>query len=150
MYIICTTYYIYFLFKSRYLSKDLLEFLNYRRFNQLLLHHSTTSISSSSSEQFLSTPEMKSMLTSLTYLMDCVSIPKDLPLHLKLHRTIFEGYDDIPDDVSNASSGGVSIGDLNARITSKNRIKPKQEPASPPPPPQQHRRRCSTPQGCQP
>ena len=140
MYIICTTYYIYILFKSRYLSKDLLEFLNYRRFNQLLLHHSTTSISSSSSEQFLSTPEMKSMLTSLTYLMDCVSIPKDLPLHLKLHRTIFEGYDDIPDDVSNASSGGVSIGDLNARITSKNR-KPK--------PPQQHRH-CSTPQGCQP
>ena len=139
MYIICTTYYIYILFKSRYLSKDLLEFLNYRRFNQLLLHHSTTSISSSSSEQFLSTPEMKSMLTSLTYLMDCVSIPKDLPLHLKLHRTIFEGYDDIPDDVSNASSGGVSIGDLNARITSKNR-KPK---------PQQHRQ-CSTPQGCQP
>ena len=140
MYIICTTYYIYILFKSRYLSKDLLEFLNYRRFNQLLLHHSTTSISSSSSEQFLSTPEMKSMLTSLTYLMDCVSIPKDLPLHLKLHRTIFEGYDDIPDDVSNASSGGVSIGDLNARITSKNR-KPK--------PTQQHRH-CSTPQGCQP
>ena len=147
MHIICTTTYI--LFKSRYLSKDLLEFLEYRRFNQLLLHPSTTSISSSSSEQFLSTPEMKSMLTSLTYLMDCVSIPKDLPLHLKLHRTIFEGYDDIPDDVSNASSGGVSIGDLNARITSKNRIKPKQEPASPPPP-QQHRRRCSTPPGCQP
>ena len=73
--------------------------------------------------------------------MDCVSIPKDLPLHLKLHRTIFEGYDDIPDDVSNASSGGVSIGDLNARITSKNR-KPK---------PQQQHRHCSTPpQGCQP
>ena len=140
MYIICTTYYIYFLFKSRYLSKDLLEFLNYRRFNQLLLHHSTTSISSSSSEQFLSTPEMKSMLTSLTYLMDCVSIPKDLPLHLKLHRTIFEGYDDIPDDVSNASSGGVSIGDLNARITSKNRK----------PEPHQQHRHCSTPQGCQP
>ena len=81
------------------------------------------------------------MLTSLTYLMDCVSVPKDLPIHLKLHRTIFEGYDDIPDDVSNASSGGVSIGDLNARITSKNR-KPK--------PPQQQHRHCSTPQGCQP
>ena len=84
------------------------------------------------------------MLTSLTYLMDCVSIPccKDLPIHLKLHRTIFEGYDDIPDDVSNASSGGVSIGDLNARITSKNRLKPEQPP--------QHRRCCNTPQGCQP
>ena len=140
MHIICTTTYI--LFKSRYLSKDLLEFLKYRRFNQLLLHPSTTSISSSSSEQFLSTPEMKSMLTSLTYLMDCVSVPQDLPIHLKLHRTIFEGYDDIPDDVSNASSGGVSIGDLNARITSKNR-KPK-------PLQQQHRHCSSTPQGCQP
>ena len=116
------------------MSKDLLEFLSYRRFNS----------TSTSSEQFLSTPEMKSMLTSLTYLMDCVSIPccKNLPIHLKLHRTIFEGYDDIPDDVSNASSGGVSIGDLNARITSKNRLKPEQPP--------QHRRCCNTPQGCQP
>ena len=125
--------YLHTFFKSRYLSKDLLEFLSYRRFNSTL----------TSSEQFLSTPEMKSILTSLTYLMDCVSIPcKDLPIHLKLHRTIFEGYDDIPDDVSNASSGGVSIGDLNARITSKNRLKPEHPP--------QHRRCCNTPQGCQP
>ena len=45
--------------QDKYLSQELLDFLMYRRFNPI--------------EAFLSTPEMKSMLTSLTYLMDNVS-----------------------------------------------------------------------------
>ena len=45
--------------QDKYLSQELLDFLMYRRFNPI--------------EAFLSTPVMKSMLTSLTYMMDNVS-----------------------------------------------------------------------------
>ena len=62
-----------------------------------------------------------------------ISSKKDLPIHLEVHRTVFDGYDDIPDD----DSSGVSIGDLNARCNSITCNAT-------------HRRRSDTPQGCQP
>jgi hypothetical protein len=58
------------------------------------------------------------MLASLTYLMYTVS-PKDLPCHINVHRTTFDGYNDNTlsdtDSINSDVSSGISISDLNAR-----------------------------------
>ena len=66
--------------------------------------------------------ETKQLLASVTSLMKSVSPSKYLPTHVEIHRTVFEGYDNIPDDVSDTSSGGVSITDLNAQVSSCNKF----------------------------
>ena len=66
--------------------------------------------------------ETKQLLASVTSLMKSVSPFKYLPTHVQIHRTVFEGYDNIPDDVSDTSSGGVSISDLNAQVSSCNKF----------------------------
>ena len=66
--------------------------------------------------------ETKQLLASVTSLMKSVSPSKYLPTHEEIHRTVFEGYDNIPDDVSDTSSGGVSITDLNAQVSSCNKF----------------------------
>ena len=65
--------------------------------------------------------ETKQLLASVTSLKNSVSPSKYLPTHVEIHRTVFEGYD-IPDDVSDTSSGGVSISDLNAQVSSCNKF----------------------------
>ena len=62
---------------------------------------------------------LEMMLASLTYLMYTVS-PKDLPCHINVHRTTFDGYNDNTlsdtDSINSDVSSGISISDLNARI----------------------------------
>ena len=61
-------------------------------------------------------PELEMMLVSLTYLMCSVCL-KDLPCHINVHRTTFDGYNDnIEDDNISQASSGISISDLNAQI----------------------------------
>ena len=61
---------------------------------------------------------LEMMLASLTYLMYTVS-PKDLPCHINVHRTTFDGYNDNTlsdtDSINSDVSSGISISDLNAR-----------------------------------
>ena len=81
------------------------------------------------------------MLASVTSLMNRVSPSKYLPTYVEIHRTIFEGYDNIPDDMSDTSSGGVSITDLNAQVSSSNKFEVSSDL-------EQGHHRSVTPQGC--
>lgn len=88
---------------------------------------------------FSADPGLEMMLASLTHLMKEQVSPKDLPHHILLRQTVFEGYD-VEDNESLASSSCTSLSDLNARV----------QELSNPLRLLNKKKRSTTPQGCLP